>query len=106
MIDVIQSKYPKVRVPGAGDFDTYPHDEEQLPSFPVYYIEDEVVTGAAGLPSGAGSSEVDEDHLKNWILQYKVSSDCLCQCQEMIEGVEFLSNTSPDYVAYRAVNSG
>ena len=30
VLDVIRSKYREVRVPDGGDFDEYPHSEEQL----------------------------------------------------------------------------
>ena len=47
---------------------------------------------------------MDGTHLKNWLLRCKVSSERLRQ--EMAEGVELLSNSMPDYAAYRAVDSG
>ena len=59
VIDVLKSKYPAVRIPDAGDFDTYPDAEEQLFSFPVYCVEDEVATAASGLSGGARPSGVD-----------------------------------------------
>ena len=104
VIDVLQSENPTVRVPNAGDFDAYPHSEEQLTSFPVYCIEDEVSTRASGLPGGTGPSGVDGTHLKNLLLRHKWGSKRLYQ--EMAEWIELLSNTTPDYAVYRAVNSG
>ena len=38
-----------VKVPNAEKIEAYPHGKEQLTYFPVYYVDDEVATGAAGL---------------------------------------------------------
>ena len=50
-------------MPDTEDFDAYPHAEEQLSSFPVYCVEDEVVIGASRRSGGAGPSGVDGTHL-------------------------------------------
>ena len=38
IINVLWSRYPEVKVPDAEEFDGYPHTEEELSSFPVYYV--------------------------------------------------------------------
>ena len=44
------------------------------------------------------------DLLHTWLLRFNVSSKGLHQ--EMAERMELLSNATPDYAAYQAVNSG
>ena len=104
VIDVLRSKYPKLRIPDEEDFDHYPNAEEDLECFPVICSEDNVATAASGLKGAAGPTGVTGQALKSWLLRYGVQSDNLRI--ELSLWVEMLSNTSPDYACYRAMNSG
>ena len=54
------------------------------------------------LSRGAGPCRVDGSTLKEWLLCHEVSSECLRE--EMAHWVVWLSNDSPPFAAYCAVN--
>jgi hypothetical protein len=69
---------------------------------PVYCFEECVAKAAAHLSSGMGTCGVESIMLKSWLLRYGVQSECLWEV--MVKWVDWLSNGSPPYAAYRAVN--
>ncbi len=102
IIDVIQEKHPKSRVPSDEDFDEYPGAPDCLESMPIYCFEECVAKAAACLSSGTGPCGVDAIMLKNWLLHCGIQSERLCDGMAM--WVDWLSNGFLPYAAYCAVN--
>ena len=69
---------------------------------PFFCFEDVVTKMAGHLSGGAGPCGVDAVMLKGWLVRHDVASTKLRE--EMAEWVELLSNISPDYATYRALN--
>jgi hypothetical protein len=69
---------------------------------PVYCFEECVAKAAARLSGSAGPCGVDAEMLKNWLLRHGDHSGRLRDA--MATWVDWLSNGSPPYAAYRAVN--
>ena len=102
VIDVLREKHPDARVPIEDDFDVHPGGQECLESPPIYCYEENVAKVAVKLSGGAGPCGVEGIMLKNWMLQYGVHSENLHA--EIAQWVCWLSNGSPPYAAYRALN--
>ena len=103
MIDVLREKHPEARVPCEDDFDMHPGGQECLESPPIYCYEENVAKAAARLSGGAGPCGVDGIMLTNWMLRFGAHSENLRA--EIAEWVCWLSNGSPPYAAYRALNT-
>ena len=73
-----------------------------LEAMPVDCYEEQS-TRAEHLAGGAGPCGVDGTTLKEWLLRHEVSSERLQE--EMAHWVLWLSKGSPQFAAYRAVNS-
>ncbi len=74
-----------------------------LDSMPVYCFEECVAKAAARLSGSAGPCGVDAEMLKNWLLRHGDYSGRLRDA--MATWVDWLSNGSPPYAAYHAVNT-
>ncbi len=102
VINVLWEKHPAARVLLEEDFDNHPGTPDCLDSMPVYCFEECVAKAAARLSGGAGPCGVESTMLKFWLLRYGVQSEPLWEVMAM--WVDWLSNDSPSYAAYRAVN--
>ncbi len=103
VIDVLREKHPEARVPSEDNFDMHPGGQECLESPPIYCYEENVAKAAAWLSGGAGLCGVEGIMLKTWMLQFGVHSKNLRV--EMAEWMCWLSNGSPPYAAYCALNT-
>ena len=103
VIEVLRMKHPVLVVPPVEDFDAHPGGPELLESPPVYCYEETVAKGAAKLSGGAGPCGVEGIMLRNWLLRHDVQSERLRE--EIARWVCWLSNGSPPYAAYRALNA-
>jgi hypothetical protein len=70
---------------------------------PVYSFEECVQKAASRFSGGAGPCGVEVDMLKNWFLRHGVQSEHLSEV--MATWVDWLSNGSPPYAVYHAVNT-
>jgi hypothetical protein len=70
---------------------------------PIACYEEQISLHAVHLSGGAGPCGVDGTTLKEWLLHHEVSSKCLRE--EMAHWVVWLSNDTPIFAAYCAVNS-
>ena len=103
VIDVLREKHPEAVIPSDGDFDAHPGGPECLEAPPVYCYEETVAKAAAKLSGGAGPCGVEGILLRNWLLRHGNSSELLRE--ELARWVCWLSNGSPPYAAYRALNA-
>ena len=103
VIDVLCEKHPDTRVPSESDFDNHPGGPDCLESMPIYCFEECVTKAAARLSGSAGPCGIEADMLKNWLLRHGAQSERLQDMMTM--WVDWLSNGSPPYAAYRAVNT-
>ncbi|KAL7524815.1 hypothetical protein ACHAXR_004326, partial [Thalassiosira sp. AJA248-18] len=83
-------------------FDAYQADPDGDEYMPLYFYEEHVAKGATRLSGGAGPCGVEGIQLKNWLLRHEVHSERLRS--EMAQWVSWLTNESPPYAAYRALN--
>ena len=102
MIDVLREKHPDTRVPLELDFDNHLGAPDCLESMPVYCYEECVAKAAVHLSGSAGPCSIEADMLKNWLLHHGAQSEHLRDVMAM--WVDWLSNGSPPYAVYRAVN--
>ena len=70
---------------------------------PLYCAEDEVAKSGKTLGGCAGPTGVDGIMLKEWVLRKGVPSEKFHE--EIARWVMLLSNESPPYTMYRALNS-
>jgi hypothetical protein len=70
---------------------------------PVYCYEECIAKAAARLSGGAGPCGVEAKMLKHWLLRHGAHSEKLRKA--MADWVDWLSNGSPPYAAYCAVNT-
>ena len=103
VIDVLRDKHPDCVVPSEEAFDAYPDADDLLDTMPVYCFEECVAKAAARLSGGAGPCGVEAEMLKHWLLRHGAHSERLRAV--MADWVVWLSNGSPPYAAYRAVNT-
>jgi hypothetical protein len=103
IIDVLSEKHPDCRVPAEEAFDAYPDATDLLDTMPVHCYEECVAKAAAHLSGGARPCGVEAEMLKHWLLRYGAHSEKLHEA--MAEWVDWLSNGSPPYAAYHAVNT-
>ncbi|KAL3806424.1 hypothetical protein ACHAXA_007766, partial [Cyclostephanos tholiformis] len=92
VIDVLRDKHPACVVPSEEDFDAYHDADDLLDTMPVYCFEECIAKAAARL---SGSAEP--------CLRHGAHSKRLRGI--MADWVIWLSNGSPPYAAYRAVNT-
>jgi hypothetical protein len=90
-------------VPLEWDFDAYPDADDLLDTMPVYCYEECIAKAAARLSGGARPCGVEAEMLKHWLLRHGAHSERLRAV--MADWVVWLSNGSPPYAAYRAVNT-
>jgi hypothetical protein len=103
VIDVLWDKHPDCRVPLEEDFNAYPNAVNLLDTMPVYCFEKCIAKAAARLSGSTGPCGVKAKMLKHWLLRHGAHSEKL---QEAIATwVNWLSEGSPPYAAYRAVNT-
>ncbi len=102
VIDVLRDMHLDCCMPLDEDFDAYPDVANQLDTMPVYCYEECAAKAAARLSGSAGPCGVEAEMLKHWLLRYGAHLECL---QGVIATwVDWLSNSSPPYAAYWAVN--
>ena len=96
---------PEGVIPDVSHFDTYSKrtTTECQTSMPVYCSEDEVVKVSKILGGCAGLTGVDGIMLRGWVLRKGVPSEKFRE--EIARWVMLLSNESPTYAMYRALNS-
>jgi hypothetical protein len=102
VLDILGEKHPGARIPEELAFDDYVNSTELLKAMPIACFEEQISLHAVHLSGGAGPCGVDGTTLKEWLLCHEVSSKCLKE--EMAHWVVWLSNDSPPFAAYRAVN--
>jgi len=103
VIDILREKRPEARIPDEDSFHEHPDAENCLESMPVFCYHDHVAKRAVNLKGGAGPCGVEGIMLRNWLLRHEVRSEKLRE--EMALWTELLSNGSPPYAAYRALNA-
>jgi len=103
VLDVPRKKHPDACIPEEPAFISYANSAELLEAMPIACYEEQISLRAAHLHGGAGPCGVDGTMLKEWLLRHEVSSERLRE--EMAHWVVWLSNDSPPFAAYRAVNS-
>ncbi|KAL7526948.1 hypothetical protein ACHAXR_001723, partial [Thalassiosira sp. AJA248-18] len=109
VIDVLRAKHPNIRVPNLDDgsehpFTDYPEPDDPVP---INCYEDYVALGAArlhGAPGLSGVLDAEMLKVKGWLLRHRVHSDALRE--EMGLWVQWMSNGTPPYAAYRALIAG
>jgi hypothetical protein len=102
VLDVLCKKHLDARIPKERAFNSYANSAESLETMPIDCYEEQISTQVAHLSGGAGPCGVDGTTMKEWLLCHDVSSEHLRE--EMAHWVVWLSNGSPLYAAYRAVN--
>jgi hypothetical protein len=102
VLDVLHKKHPGARIPEERTFDNYANSAELLEAMPIACYKEQISLHAVHLSGGARSCGVDSTTLKKWLLCHDVSSKCLQE--EMAHWVVWLSNDSPPFAAYSAVN--
>ncbi len=102
VLDVLCEKHPDARIPKECAVDSYANSAELLEAMPIDCYKEQISLRAAHLSGGAGPCGVDGTTLKEWLLRHEVSSERLQK--EMAHWVVWLSNGSPPFAAYRAIN--
>jgi hypothetical protein len=102
VLDVLREKHSGARIPKELAFDDYANSAELLEAMPIACYEEQISLRAVHLSGGAGPCGVDGTTLKEWLLRHEVSSEHLRD--EMAHWVVWLSNDSPPFAAYHAVN--
>ena len=103
VIDVLREKHPKAVIPSDEEFDTHPDGPEAMESPSITCYEENVAKAASKLSGGAGPCGVEGIMLRNWLLWHGNNSELLRE--ELGQWVYWLSNGSPPYAAYRALNA-
>jgi hypothetical protein len=103
VIDVLWDKHPDCHVPSDEDFDAYLDATNLLDTMLVYCYEECIAKAAAHLSGSAGPCGVKAEMLKHWLLRRGVHSEHLRKA--MANWVDWLSNGSPPYAIYPAVNT-
>ena len=102
VLDILREKHPDAHIPKECAFGSYTNSAELLEAMPIDCYEEQISLQAAHLSGGAGPCGVDGTTLKEWLLRHEVSYERLRE--EMAHWVMWLSNGSPPFAAYRAVN--
>ena len=100
VIDVLRGKHPEARVPSAENFNQYEHEPD---SVGILIYEEDVAREAGKIDGAPGPDGLDALTLRFWLCNWTTRSEKLHE--EMAEWASLLSNGSPDYAMYRAVNS-
>ena len=103
MIDILREKRPDVHIPAEESFHEHPDTENCLGLMTVFCYHDNVAKCAVNFKGGAGPCRVEGIMLRNWMPRHKIRLEKLCK--EMAHWTELLSNGSPPYVAYQALNA-
>jgi hypothetical protein len=103
VIGVLRDTHLDCRVPSDEDFNAYPDAANLLDTMPVYCYEECVMKAAAHLSGSAGPCGVEAEMLKHWLLRHGAHLERLREA--MANWVDWLSNKSPSYAAYHAVNT-
>jgi hypothetical protein len=103
VLDIFREKHPGVCIPKEHAFNNYDNSAELLEAIPIACYKEQISIRAVHLSCGAGPCGVDGTTLMERLLCHKVSSKNLQE--EMAHWVMWLSNASPPYAAYCAVNS-
>ncbi len=103
MIEVLQSQHPDTRIPNLGDPDciALEHYNEVPTALPMDCTSKDLEALALRMNGSAGPSSLNASMMRSCLLQYGRASSKLRQ--EMAHWVEWLSNESPPWVAYRAL---
>jgi hypothetical protein len=102
VLEVLREEHLDARIPNEHAFDSYANSAELLEVMHIACYKEQISLRAAHLCGGAGPCGVDGTMLKEWLLCYEVSSERLRE--EMAHWVMWLSNDSPPFAAYRAIN--
>jgi len=102
VLNVLHEKHPDACIPEECAFDFYANSVELLEVMPIACYEEQISMRAAHLSGGAGPCGVDGTTLKEWLLCHEVSSERFPE--EMAHWVMWLSNGSPPFAAYLAIN--
>ncbi len=102
-MEVLLSQHPDTRIP---DFEDphcidFEHYDEVPAAMPTDCTPQDLETLALRMSGSAGPSSFDVVMLRNCLLRYGRASSKLRQ--EMADWVEWLSNGSPPWAAYRAL---
>ncbi len=102
VLDVLRDKHPDAVVPTLDDFDLHPdtHDPQDMP--PLCCFEEQVAKSVVKLSRGAGPCGVDGIMLRSWMLRHGAHSEHLRV--NLAQWVGWLSNGSPPFTAYQALN--
>jgi hypothetical protein len=102
VLDVLRDKHPDAVVPTLDDFDVHPDTPHPLDTPLLCCFEEQVAKAVAKLSGGGGPCGVDGIMLRSWMLRHGAHSEHLRA--ELAHWVGWLSNGSPPYAAYRALN--
>ena len=106
VIDILREKYPKIRIPEKNakgkvpGFDDYNYCWVTTPHTSSGWA---IMDVAKKLSGAAGPGGVDALQLQSWVLRHGTASENLRN--ELALWSEWLSNESPPYAAYRALNA-
>jgi hypothetical protein len=103
VIEVLQSQHPDTRIPNLGDPDCIAFEQyaEVPTALPMDCTSKDLEALALRMSGSAGPSSFDAVMMRNCLLWYGRASSELRQ--EMADWVEWLSNESPPWAAYRAL---
>jgi hypothetical protein len=102
-MEVLQLQYPDTRIPNLGDPDciAFEHYNEVPTALPMDCTSEDLEALALRMSRSARPSSFVAVMLRNCLLRYGKASSKLRQ--EMADWVEWLSNESPPWAAYRAL---
>ncbi len=105
VMEVLRSQHPDTRIPDLEDPHciAFEHYDEVLVEIPTNCTSEDLKTLALRMSGSTGLSSFGAVMLRNCLLQYGRASGKLRQ--ELAAWVEWLSNESPPWAAYRALMS-
>jgi hypothetical protein len=105
VMEVLRSQHPDTRIPNLEDPHciAFEHYDEVPVEVPTDCTSEDLETLALRMSGGAGPSSFDAVMLRNCLLRYGRASGELRE--ELATWVEWLSNESPPWAAYRALMS-
>jgi hypothetical protein len=105
VMEVLRSQHPDTRIPNLGDPHciAFEHYDEVPVEIPTDCTSKDLKTLALRMSGNVGPSSFDAVMLRNCLLRYGRASGKLRQ--ELAAWVEWLSNESPPWAAYRALMS-
>ena len=104
VIDILREKHPDPTIPDESHFDEYSAEvtEESMTTMSLYFTDKDVAKAAKGLGGCAGPAGIGGLVLRGWVLRKGVPFKKLRI--ELAKWAELMSNGSPPFTLYRAMN--